>query len=222
LKLIAVTDRDGVSLLLEAMAQNNRYDVGCTSEDLRYERYQVAIIPVSDGVRLNKFYQTQWDRVDYDDIDPPYYVMPLLSGLRVQLHISDRVKMFCSNGSILQGTGLYDVADSIMSTCNNSIYEAVWRKDEGVCYVTDVVMSDGVSLFDQPFSSRYKELSDTNFENPIRMVPIEVIDSGEDLDDFMSDKGSAVIRDGNSATSVTVYQLEDIGENGRNQGIYIK
>lgn len=221
MKLIGTTDKDGVGLLLDAMSSNPRYNISGNIGNLQYSEYQIAVIPVTGGVMLDNFYQTKWDRVDYSDTSPPYYIMPLLSGLRIQLHVSSSVKMFCSNGKVLKGEGLHDVADAMLNSTTNSIYEAVWRKSDGVCYITDVVMSNGVNLTSEPFKKRYEILQQTPFVQPVRVVPIEVVESNEDLDDFMSDKGSAVIREGDSPVVVSVYQLEDISH-GDNTGVYAR
>ena len=210
MKLLSITDKTGVEILISAMLENPRYR-SVNKVELQDGDYQIAAIPVLGGAILGSFYQTMWDRVDIDDISGDYYVMPLLSGWRIQVHIyEDRIDMFSSNGKKLDKDKLSDMAQALWRTdLMNSIIETVWREEDGICYITDIVMLSGLDMSQSSYADRYTAMSNIEISHPIKLIPIKVIKSREDLDDFMSDKTSVVIRDGNSPTLVSIYTKPD-------------
>jgi hypothetical protein len=192
------------------MKQSPKYDdSNFNGLSFEHERYQIAAIPIVIGVRVGQYHQTKWDRVEeYNDIDPPYYVMPLLSGLRVQIHVAhDGSRIIGSNGAIVGEIKKFNDIASILKVAPESIYEAVWRRDEGVCYITDMVMSNGIDISEEPFSHRYDIMNKMPLGYPVKLVPIERLDTIQALEEFMSDKRSAVIRAGNHATKVSIFQF---------------
>lgn len=205
MKLIATTDADGINVLLDAMVCNPRYDVP-NRVDIPAGKYQIAILPIADAIIVGSFHQVKWDRVCIDDIEPPYYVMPLLSGWRIQVHIGDTINLYSSNGRELkEEPKLADILKELSTMERDSIFETIWRGGNNACYITDVVMLSGVDLSDQPFADRYEAMQHIKLPNSIKIVPVRILDTREEFDDFISDKSSAVIRQGNSSTIVSVY-----------------
>jgi len=218
MKLLSVTDKEGIQLLIDAMKVNPRYNTDRSLDEIKIEfpKYQIAIIPIVDGVVVGSFYQTTWERVGIDEISGDYYVMPLLSGWRMQVHIKDesskgQIDMFSSNGRCLNSNDkLQAVAKALWDTgLRNSVIEAVWREEENICYITDIVMMDGVDISNSVYADRYSVMESMGISMPIKLIPIKVIRGRFELDEFMEDKSSVVIRDGNSPTKVSIYTKQD-------------
>ena len=212
-------DKEWLKRIFDKLLQSSKVGDTILSESV-IPLYRLSLIKVSEfelvdhALNINpfEFIETN-DRPGRfnEDITFPVYVQPLLGGTRFQVHkFNSLIKIFDDYGCETEVEFLYNKIANIKESCILSIIS----KPEGF-YIIDCLYYNNTSYITASWKEKYSLLMSLGKTAEVIVPPCRNLASSKDLQSFLQDKKSAIVKQVNGTQSWIYSQLdhEEILEN---------